>query len=543
MNIAVAAGALVLVVPAVAFWLGGWRRRVRGGDASPASATVVSPAQSTSPVVTSSGMAIAQREAPAASAGGHQHLSVDERHRSRLRFADVAGLDTAIDELREIAEYLSDPARFQALGATMPKGILLYGPPGCGKTMLARALAGETGVPFYSVSAASFVEQYVGLGAARVRELFEAAERHAPSIIFIDELDAIGRNRNDSSGGTAEFDHTLNQLLVDLDGFRGSRGTLIVGATNRIELLDPALLRPGRFDRRISVDRPDREGREQILRLHARRRPFSAFVDWGQIAVQTVGLAPSELANIVNESALLAARRHSTTIEAEDVEEASVRQLSGSLGSDGIDDKSRWLIALHEAGHALLAHRLRGIVLPPRVSIVSRATTSDSSNWCPTEAREVLTKRDLLARLVLLLGGRAAELNVFGEPSTQGEDDLGHAATLARQMVERWGMTGRFELAGGRRPDNGIYLEGSAGGDEVRRLIAGAEVKARSILADNRRPLLNLARALGERESLSSGQVATVIAGSVLPARRSPPPIRRAEAPRMGTDRLPDVVS
>lgn len=516
-TIAIGSVVLVVAVPVLAFWASGRRRFRRARDSEPVATTVV-PWTGAS----SQGNTI---DTPPLSSAAPRYLTAAERHRSKLRFADVAGLDAAIEELREIAEYLSDPGRFQALGANMPKGILLHGPPGCGKTMLARALAGETGVPFYSVSAASFVEQYVGLGAARVRELFAAAKRHAPSIIFLDELDAVGRSRNDSNGGTAEFDHTLNQLLVELDGFHGSRGTLIVGATNRLELLDAALLRPGRFDRRISVDRPDRDGREQILELHARRRPFSEGVDWRQVAAHTVGLAPSELANIVNEAALLAARRHGTTITPEDVEVAAARQLSGSLGAEAIDDNSRRLLALHEAGHALLSQLLSGVRTPPRVSIVSRASSSDGSTWCPTEAREVLTKRDLLVRLVLLLGGRAAELNVFGEPSTQSEDDLGHAAALARQMVERWAMTGRFELATGRRPDHGVYVEGSAGSQEVRRLIAGAEAKARSILADNRHNLLRIAGVLAERETLTSDEVAGLITRSAPSPNRPPHPV------------------
>lgn len=457
------------------------------------------------------------------------HLTRLAPQRSKLRFADVAGLDAAIEELQEVADYLSDPARYQALGAELPTGILLHGPPGCGKTLLARALAGETGVPFYSVSAASFVEQYVGLGAARVRQLFDAAKTHAPSIIFVDELDAMGRSRNDSNGSTAEFDHTLNQLLVELDGFGGSSGVLIVGATNRPELLDPALLRSGRFDRRISVDRPDRYGREQILELHAQSRPFRGQVDWAEVAAHTVGLAPSELANIVNEAAFLAARQHRTSIESDDVAEACARQLSGSLSSEIIDDNSRWLLALHEAGHALLSQLLRGVRPPPRVSIVSRSDASDTSMWCAGEAREVLTKRDLLARLVLLLGGRAAELNILGQPSTQAEDDLRHAANLARQMVERWGMTGRFELATGHRPDHTPYIEGSAGGQEVRRLVAGAEMRARSILTDNERKLLTIARVLAERESLSSDEVAAMAGQPIAP--RTSVAARRARGP------------
>jgi cell division protease FtsH len=277
------------------------------------------------------------------------------------------------------------------------------------------------------------------------------------------------------------------------------------------------------------VDRPDRDGREQILELHARSRPFKGPIDWAQVAAHTVGLAPSELANIVNEAALLAARRHRDVIAPEDVDEACARQLSGSLGSEIIDDSSRWLLALHESGHALLSQLLRGIRPPPRVSIVSRSDASDTSTWCTGEAREVLTKQDLLARLVLLLGGRAAELNVFGQPSTQAEDDLGHAATLARQMVERWGMTGRFELAAGRRGNDNIpHIEGSAGGQEVRALVASAETKARTILAQNQDKLLAIATALAERETLSHDEVA-VLAGRPVPPAGLPPVTRSGD--------------
>ncbi|MDQ6783907.1 MAG: AAA family ATPase [Actinomycetota bacterium] len=474
------------------------------------------------PPMNASDPSLAHSDPAALAATSPGHLTRLAPQRSKLRFADVAGLEAAIEELQEVADYLSDPGRYQALGAELPKGILLHGPPGCGKTLLARALAGETGVPFYSVSAASFVEQYVGLGAARVRQLFEAAKTRSPSIIFVDELDAMGRSRNDANGGTAEFDHTLNQLLVELDGFGGSAGVLIVGATNRPELLDPALLRSGRFDRRISVDRPDRDGRERILELHALSRPFSGRIDWARVAAHTVGLAPSELANIVNEAALLAARRHETKIAPQDVEQACVRQLSGSLGSEIIDDNSRWLLSLHEAGHALLSQLLRGVRPPPRVSIVSRSDATDTSAWCAGEAREVLTKRDLLARLVLLLGGRAAELNVLGQPSTQAEDDLAHAAALARQMVERWGMTGRFELASGRRPDHLAYVEGSAGGEEVRRLVAGAEARAQAILGDNQHKLLAIASVLAERETISSDEVAAMAGKAGSPRRLAP---------------------
>jgi cell division protease FtsH len=424
------------------------------------------------------------------------------------RFTDLAGLDEAITELTEVREYLSDPARFHAVGAELPHGILLYGPPGCGKTLLARALAGETGVPFYSVSAASFVEQMVGLGAARVRQLFEEARRAAPSIVFLDELDAIGRSRDNHNSGGREFDHTLNQLLVELDGFGGSSGVLLIGATNRPELIDAALLRPGRFDRRIQVERPDRKGREQILRLHARKRPVSPVVNWGEVAADTSGLNGAELANIVNESALLAARQRHDWVEPENVWEAVARVVAGTGSERLIRDDERHLRATHEAGHALLTLLLRGMRPPSRVSIVSRKGAFERSPWSTGEDRDALTKRDLMAQLIVLLGGRAAEIHTFGEPSTRAEDDLQHAASLARRMVEQWAMTGRYELAGGQTGDKKVpYIEGSAGGAEVRTLLAGAEQAARTILNDNDRSLRLIAATLAEREALTASEL------------------------------------
>ncbi len=427
----------------------------------------------------------------------------------RVTFADVAGLEDAIAELREVADYLTYPDRFRALGAELPRGILLHGLPGCGKTLLARALAGETGRPFFYVSAASFVEKYVGIGASRVRELFLEAKKHAPSIVFIDELDAIGRARNGDAGGAREFDHTLNQLLVELDGFAAAAGVLLLGATNRIELIDPALLRPGRFDRRIQVDRPDLAGRERILMLHAAKRPFTQDVDWAELAENTAGLSPAELANIVNEAALLAARRHQRYISQPDVDEAADRVLAGLRNSRLMSDDERELIAVHEAGHAMLSLLVKGMRPPARVSIISRSGAFDKSVWtAPVEG--VFTKRELMAHLIVLLGGRAAEMNTFGEPSTRAEDDLAHAAGLARRMVEHSAMTGRFELAGTRRDGGSPYVEGSAGGHEVRELVAKAEQAAISILSDHQSAFLDVANALAQYETLTAGQLAQV---------------------------------
>jgi cell division protease FtsH len=425
----------------------------------------------------------------------------------KVTFADVAGLDDAIAELAEVREYLADPERFRALGAELPRGIVLHGLPGCGKTLLARALAGETGVPFYFVSAASFVEKFVGTGAARVRELFDQALKTSPSIVFIDELDAIGRRRNGESPGEREFDNTLNQLLVELDGFRGSSGVLVLGATNRLELIDPALLRPGRFDRRIQVDRPDRAGREKILRLHASRRPISPGVDWAEVAEATAGLSAAELANIVNEACLLAARRHRSEVTPADVEDANARVLSGTRSARLMGEEEKRVAAVHEAGHAILSLLVRGMKPPARISLMAPPDSVSKSAWSSGDDREILTKRDLIARLIVLLGGRAAEMNVFGEPSNRAEDDLAHAAELARRMVERWAMTGRFELAGGRGETVRHHFEGSAGGAEVRELLARSEQAARSILRDNNGDLQVVTAALAQRETLTAAQL------------------------------------
>ncbi len=464
------------------------------------------------------------RATTAGGTGGETPFQVDKAEGSgrTVTFSDVAGLEEAKAELRDVVEYLSDPRRFQNLGAEMPQGILLYGMPGCGKTLLARALAGETGVPFYFVSATSFVEKFVGLGAARVRQLFEAAKRDAPCIVFIDELDAVGRHRNADVSGEREFDHTLNQLLVELDGFVGASGVLILGATNRPELIDPALLRPGRFDRRIRVDRPDRDGREKILTIHAMHRPVSRRVDWGEVAANTAGLTAAELASIVNESCLLAARRNRDRVAPEDVEEAMSRVLSGTHTAKLMGEEEKQLVSVHEAGHAVLSILLRGVNPPPRISIISRANAFGRSPWSSADDREVLTKRELMAQLIVLLGGRAAEINIFGQPSTRSEDDLDHAAALARRMVERLAMTGRFELAGDSNGDskqrNGDDSNG--GNKEVRELLVRAEQAARTILRDNERDLNKVAQQLFERETLTAAEVQQLVRGTTDPGGR-----------------------
>ena len=431
-----------------------------------------------------------------------------------ITFADVAGLEEAKAELRDVTDYLSSPERFQNLGAQLPRGILLYGMPGCGKTLLARALAGETGVPFYFVSATSFVEKFVGLGAARVRQLFEHAKRDAPCIVFVDELDAIGRQRNADVSGEREFDNTLNQLLVELDGFLGASGVLILGATNRPELIDPALLRPGRFDRRIRIDRPDRDAREKILLLHAGQRPVSRKVDWADVAANTAGLTAAELASIVNEASLLAARKHRDRVGQDDVEEATSRVLAGTHTAKLMGEEEKQLVSVHEAGHALLSVLLRGVSPPARISIVSRANAFGRSPWNSADEKEVLTKRELMAQLIVLLGGRAAEMNMFGQPSTRSEDDIEHAAALSKRMVEKLAMTGRFELAADREIDGKSRGNDESGGkQEIRELLVRAEQAARTILKDNEKDLTRVAQELFERETLTAGELQELVRG------------------------------
>src|SRR4249919_3209645 len=362
---------------------------------------------------------------------------------TKVTFKDVAGVDEAKFELQEVVAFLRDPTSFGRLGARIPKGILLVGPPGTGKTLLARAVAGEAGVPFFSISGAEFVEMFVGVGAARVRDLFEQARKAAPCIIFIDELDALGRSRGPGAfGGYDEKEQTLNQLLAELDGFDPTIGVILIGATNRPEVLDPALLRPGRFDRQVLVDRPDVRGREDILRIHVKTVKIGENVDLKVVAARTAGFAGADLANLVNEAALLAARKDKPFVEMKDFDDAIDRIIAGLEKKRVMSDKERKIVAYHEAGHAIVASVLPGLDPVHKISIVARGFGAlGYTMQLPLEDRYLMTRQDLQGQLAVLLGGRSAEEIAFGEVSTGAQNDLQRATDIARAMVTEFGMS------------------------------------------------------------------------------------------------------
>jgi len=439
-----------------------------------------------------------------------------------VTFEDVAGVDEAVEELREIIEFLKNPQRFTALGGKIPKGVLLVGPPGTGKTLLARAVAGEAGVPFISISGSSFVEMFVGVGAARVRDLFATAESKAPCIIFIDEIDALGKVRGVSPmAGVDEREQTLTQLLTEMDGFDPKKGIIIIAATNRPEILDPALLRPGRFDRHIVVDRPDLQGREAILRVHTRNVKLAPDVDLKVIAARTPGMVGADLANIVNEACLLAARKGKEQVEMEDLEEAVDRIIAG------LERKNRYLsaeekqrVAYHEAGHALVAASVPGADKVHRISIIPRGIGAlGYTLQLPTEDRYLLTRSELLDRLAVLLGGRAAEELVFGEISTGAQNDLEKATEIARAMVMDYGMSERLGPQTFRRREH-LFLDipfrqrellsedtARAIDEEISRILREAHTRARKILEERREKLANIAKLLLEKEVLEGEEL------------------------------------
>ena len=444
----------------------------------------------------------------------------------KITFSDVAGLDEAVEELQEIKEYLEAPQKFQAMGAKIPKGVLLFGPPGTGKTLLARAVAGEAGVPFFSISGSDFVEMFVGVGASRVRDLFEQAKANAPSIVFMDEIDAVGRHRGAGlGGGHDEREQTLNQLLVEMDGFDVKSGVILIAATNRPDILDPALLRPGRFDRQIVVDRPDLNGRTGILKVHTRGKPISKEVDVEVLARRTPGFTGADLANVVNEAALLAARFNRSEIAMTELEEAIDRVLAGpERRSRVISEKEKKVIAYHEAGHALVSHALPNADPVHKVSIVSRGRALGYTLTLPTEDRFLITRSELIDELAMLLGGRVAEEIVFNEPTTGAQDDIQRCTRIARQMVMQYGMSNLGPLALGEDQTHPFlgrdfghvkdYSDVVAAkiDEEVRRMVEEAHEEAREILTKYREKLDFMVERLLEKESLEKEEVAEILA-------------------------------
>ncbi|WP_437598093.1 ATP-dependent zinc metalloprotease FtsH [Sorangium sp. So ce590] len=456
---------------------------------------------------------------------------------NKVTFADVAGIDEAKDELEEIIAFLKDPKKFQKLGGRIPKGVLMMGPPGTGKTLLARAIAGEAGVPFFSISGSDFVEMFVGVGASRVRDLFEQGKKHAPCIIFIDEIDAVGRHRGAGlGGGHDEREQTLNQLLVEMDGFESNEGVIIVAATNRPDVLDPAILRPGRFDRRIVVNRPDVRGREGILRVHTKKVPLGTDVDMEILARGTPGFVGADIENLVNEAALLAARQDKDVVTMVDFEMAKDKVMMGAeRRSMVISDEEKRTTAYHEAGHALVAKLLEKFSDPVhKVTIIPRGPALGLTQQLPKEDRLSMSRDFAKARLSVLMGGRVAEEIIFGQFTTGAGNDIKQASNLSRRMVTEFGMSDVIGPISYGSDEESVFLgrdftsrrrdysETIANqiDDEVRRFILDAHAEARQLLTDNREILERLATALLERETLDAEEVDAIVSGRELPQRQ-----------------------
>lgn len=450
---------------------------------------------------------------------GKSRAKLHTEERTKVRFEDVAGLDEAKEELQEVVEFLKHPKRFADLGAKIPKGVLLVGPPGTGKTLLARAVAGEAGVPFFSISGSDFVEMFVGVGASRVRDLFETAKKNAPCIVFIDELDAVGRQRGAGlGGGHDEREQTLNQMLVEMDGFESNTGIIVMAATNRPDVLDPALLRPGRFDRKILVDRPDVKGREAILRVHARNKPLADDVSLEVLARRTPGFSGADLESVMNEGAILAARRGRKEITMADLEEAVDRVMMGpSRKSRILTERVKEVYAYHEAGHAIVAHFLPNAMPVHKVTIVGRGMAGGYTQFLPDEDRGyLLTRSELMDELATALGGRAAEELKFNEISTGAKGDLEQVTSMARKMVMEWGMSERLgPQAFGRPMEENIFLGrdiardrnysedvAAAIDEEVSAIIEQAHMTAREMLQKHWDKVEAVAEALMEHETL-----------------------------------------
>ena len=469
-----------------------------------------------------------------------KRMSVDS---PKITFRDVAGVDEAVEELHEIKEFLENPKKFQALGARIPKGVLLYGPPGTGKTLLARAVAGEAGVPFFSISGSDFVEMFVGVGASRVRDLFEQAKQNSPCIIFMDEIDAVGRHRGAGlGGGHDEREQTLNQLLVEMDGFEMKDNIILIAATNRPDILDPALLRPGRFDRQIVVDRPDRLGRKKILDVHTRGKPLAREIDVDALAGQTPGFTGADLSNLVNEAALLAARNGKREITQLELEEGIMRVIAGPEKKTRVmSDKERRITAYHEMGHAIVGHFLPNSDPVHKISVISRGQALGYTISLPTEDKFLTTRAELLDAMAMTLGGRAAEETVFGEITTGAANDLEKVTATAKQMVMRFGMSEKLgpRVFGHDHGQPFLGREFSAEpdysdeiareiDDEIRRIVESAHVQAKDILSRYREELQKCSEILVKRETIEKEQFEGLLEGGteeeVFGAEAPPPP-------------------
>ena len=454
-----------------------------------------------------------------------KRMSVDA---PKITFRDVAGVDEAVQELHEIKEFLENPKKFQSLGARIPKGVLLYGPPGTGKTLLARAVAGEAGVPFFSISGSDFVEMFVGVGASRVRDLFEQAKQNSPCIIFMDEIDAVGRHRGAGmGGGHDEREQTLNQLLVEMDGFEMKDNIILIAATNRPDILDPALLRPGRFDRQVVVDRPDRKGRKQILEVHTRGKPLSKSIDLDALAGQTPGFTGADLANLINEAALLTARQGKREISMHELEEGIMRVIAGPEKKTRVmSEKERLVTAFHEMGHAIVGHLLPNCDPVHKISIISRGQALGYTISLPTEDKFLTSRAELTDTMAMTLGGRAAEEIVFGEITTGASNDLEKVTATAKQMVMRFGMSERLgpRVFGHDRSQPFLGREFSAEpdysdeiareiDDEIRRIVESAHQTAKDLLTERREELDNISKILLERETIDAEQFIALLDG------------------------------
>ncbi len=472
----------------------------------------------------------------------------------KIGFKDVAGVEEAVEELQEIKEFLENPKKFQALGARIPKGVLLYGPPGTGKTLLARAVAGEAGVPFFSISGSDFVEMFVGVGASRVRDLFEQAKQAAPCIVFMDEIDAVGRHRGAGlGGGHDEREQTLNQLLVEMDGFELKDNIILIAATNRPDILDPALLRPGRFDRQIVVDRPDRVGRKKILEVHTKGKPLAPEIELDTLAAGTPGFTGADLANLVNEAALLAARRGRKTIGQEELEEGIMRVIAGPEKKTRIfSEQERKITAYHEMGHALVGHYLDQDAEVHKISIISRGQALGYTISLPREDRYLTTRSTLMDQLASILGGRTAEELVFNEVTTGAANDLEKVTHTAKQMIMRYGMSeklgprvlGRNQdmpFLGREMASEPDYSEEIAReiDDEIRRVIEDAHSNARKVLEEHVEELHRLSAILVERETIDKDQFLKLLEGApeeeIFPEEEAETP--EGEKPKAGERR------